>query len=91
MSEGKEYVDKGKILEVVPHKLLKFSYFSSQEGYADIPANYSIITYTLQKESEDNIKLIYRREHIPIEFVQKNQEKFLPSMLENIKKLAEEM
>jgi pimeloyl-ACP methyl ester carboxylesterase/uncharacterized protein YndB with AHSA1/START domain len=91
MSEGKEYVDKGKILEVVPHKLLKFSYFSSQEGYADIPANYSIITYTLQKESEDNIKLIYRREHIPIEFEQKNQEKFLPSMLENIKKLAEEM
>lgn len=91
MSEDKEYVDKGKILEVVPQKLLKFSYFSSQEGYADIPENYSTITYLLEKENDKSIKLTYRREHIPIEFEQKNQEKFLPSMLQNIKKLAEEM
>ncbi len=91
ISGGKEYVDKGKLIEVVPQKLLRFSYFSCQEGYADIPANYSIITYTLQKENEDNIKLIYRREHIPIVFEQQNQEKFLPGMLENIKKIAEEM
>jgi uncharacterized protein YndB with AHSA1/START domain len=91
MFGGKEYVDKGKILEVVPQKLLKFSYFSSQEGYADIPANYSTITYRLEKENDKSIKLTYRRENIPIEFEQKNQEKFLPGMLENIKKLAEEI
>lgn len=91
MSGDKEYVDKGKILEVVLQKLLKFSYFSSQEGYADISANYSTITYKLEKENDKSIKLTYCREHIPIEFEQINQEKFLPGMLENIKKLAEEM
>lgn len=89
VSEGKKYVDKGKILEVVPQKLLKYSYFSSQEGYADIPENYSTITYSLEKQNENNIKLTYCREHIPIEFERKNQERFLPGMLENIKKLAE--
>jgi len=91
MSGGKEYIDKGEIFEVVPQKLLRFSYFSSQEGYADITENYSIITYKLQKDIEGNIRLIYRREHIPIVFEQQNQEKFLPEMLENIKKIAEKM
>ena len=89
VSEGKKYVDKGEILEVVPQKLLKYSYFSSQEGYEDISENYSVITYRLEKEDENNIKLTYYRENIPIEFEQKNQERFLPGMLENIKKLSE--
>ena len=89
VSEGKKYVDKGKILEVVPQKLLKYSYFSSQEEYADIPENYSTITYSLEKQNENNIKLTYCRENIPIEFERKNQENFLPGMLDNIKKLAE--
>jgi len=89
--QGKKYVDNGEIFEVVPEQLLKFNYWSSQEGYADIPENYSVITYRLEKENEENIKLTYRREHIPIEFEQKNQERFLPGMLENIKRLAEKM
>jgi uncharacterized protein YndB with AHSA1/START domain len=89
VSEGKKYVDKGEILEVVPQKLLKYSYFSSQEGYEDISENYSVITYRLEKEDENNIKLTYYRENIPIEFEQENQEKFLPGILENIKKLSE--
>ena len=75
---------------MVPQQILKYSYFSSQEGYEDTPENYSVITYRLEKDNENNIKLIYCREHIPIEFEQKNQERFLPVMLENIKKLAEE-
>lgn len=59
-----------------PGKVLKFTYWSSQEGYADIAENYSIITYTLGKENDGRIKLTYRREKIPIEFERKNQERY---------------
>lgn len=90
VTHGQQWQDKGEILKAIPGKLLKFSYWSSQEGYEDIPQNYSIITYTLEKENGNAIKLTYRRENIPIEFELKNQEKYLPGMLENIKKLAEQ-
>lgn len=89
-SGGKIYRDKGEILDVVPNKLLKFSFWSSQEGYDDIAENYSDITYTLETGKNNTIKLSYLREKIPIEFEQKNQERYLPGMLENIKKIAEE-
>lgn len=88
--DSKSYVDKGQILEIIPEKLLKFSYWSSQEGYPEIPENYSVITYLLKKESEETIQLTYKRENIPTAFEQKNQAQFLPFMLENMKRLAEQ-
>jgi uncharacterized protein YndB with AHSA1/START domain len=87
---GTQYQDKGTVLEHEESKLLKFSYWSSQEGYADIPENYSIITYRLDGEDSKSVKLTYLREKIPIEFEQKNQERYLPVLLENIKRIAEE-
>ncbi len=86
---GTQFSDKGQILEVSPYDRLKFTYWSSQEGYGDISQNYSIITYTLEKESQGHQTLKYRREKIPLEFERKNQEKFLPGLLRHIKKLAE--
>lgn len=89
-SDGKHYEDKGQILEVIPEQLLKFSYWSSQEGYPDIPENYSVISYNLEKVNVRGMNLTYRREKIPTAFEQKNQEQFLPFMLENMKRLAEQ-
>jgi len=86
---GVQYQDKGRILEVIKGKLLKFTYWSSQEGYDDIPQNYSVITYTLETENPGCHTLKYCREKIPLEFERKNQEIFLPGMLEQIKTLAE--
>jgi uncharacterized protein YndB with AHSA1/START domain len=85
-----EYQDKGEILEIEPKKRLTYSYWSSQEGYPDIPENYLLVSYTIEKE-DARLRLTYRREKIPIEFEQKNQEKYLPGMLGNLKKLAEEV
>ena len=87
--DGKSYVDKGHILEIIAEQLLKFTYWSSQEGYSDIPENYSVITFLIKKDDKLAIWLTYRREKIPTAFEQKNQEQFLPFMLENIKTLAE--
>ena len=86
---GKIIKDKGQILEIKKGKLLKFSYWNSGEGYDDLPENYSIITYTIERENDHSLKLTHCREKIPIEFEQKNHERYLPGMLENMKRLAE--
>jgi uncharacterized protein YndB with AHSA1/START domain len=83
-------VDKGQILAIKKNELLQYTYFSSQEGYEEKPENHTVITWTLRKENDQYYKLTYLREKIPIEFEQKNQERFLPGMLEQIKKLAEQ-
>lgn len=45
--EGKPYEDKGTIIELVPRKLLKSTYWSPFSGKADVPENYSTVTYEL--------------------------------------------
>jgi uncharacterized protein YndB with AHSA1/START domain len=48
--EGKRYEDKGKIIELVPRKLLKSTYWSSMTGKPDIPENYQTVTYELSED-----------------------------------------
>ena len=45
--EGKTYEDKGKIVELVPNRLLKSTYWSSMGGKPDTPENYNTVTYAL--------------------------------------------
>ncbi|MEU8221852.1 SRPBCC domain-containing protein [Kribbella sp. NPDC048915] len=45
--EGKPYQDKGEILQVEPHRLLKLTHFSPLTGQPDVPENYHTLTYTL--------------------------------------------
>jgi uncharacterized protein YndB with AHSA1/START domain len=49
--EGKKYEDKGKILEVVPEKLLVSTYWSSMGGRPDTAENYSTVMYELSGNS----------------------------------------
>ncbi|HYM20187.1 MAG TPA: SRPBCC family protein [Candidatus Kapabacteria bacterium] len=46
--EGKEYVDGGEILEIVPEKILKSTYWSSMSGTEDKPENYLTVSYVLE-------------------------------------------
>jgi len=45
--EGKQYEDKGNIIDIVPEKLLHTTYFSGMSGKEDKSENYNIVTYTL--------------------------------------------
>lgn len=83
-------VDKGWILEIEEGRLLKFSFYSSQEGYGDLPENYSIITYTIHELNGNRHRLSYLRERIPLEFERMNQQRFMPGMMLQIKAIAEE-
>jgi uncharacterized protein YndB with AHSA1/START domain len=53
--EGKHYVDKGTILEVVPRKVLKSTYWSSMGGKPDLPENYNTVTYELTEAGGETV------------------------------------
>lgn len=47
--EGKEYADKGEILEVEPGRRLRVTHFSPLSGQPDVPENYHTLTYELEE------------------------------------------
>lgn len=50
--EGKQYEDKGTILEVQPERLLVSTYWSSMSKLPDLPENYKNVRYELSPEGE---------------------------------------
>ena len=54
--EGKEMVFvKGKILEIEPDKLLKYTVIDPFAAYPDIPENYLNVTYELTEQGSETI------------------------------------
>ena len=45
--EGKAYEDKGLILENVPNRVFKSTYWSGLSGLPDLPENYNTVSYEL--------------------------------------------
>jgi uncharacterized protein YndB with AHSA1/START domain len=87
--EGKTYTDKGTILEVVPEKLFKYSYWSSISGIEDTPENYGIITYELEAKG-DTTTLTITQENIPDEKMKAHSESNWNQVVADLKKLLEQ-
>ena len=49
--EGKPYEDKGTILEAVPGRILRSTYWSAASGLPDSPENYNTVTQTLEEKN----------------------------------------
>jgi uncharacterized protein YndB with AHSA1/START domain len=47
--EGKEYEDKGEIVEIEPQRRLKVTHFSPLSGAEDRPENYHTLLYELEE------------------------------------------
>jgi uncharacterized protein YndB with AHSA1/START domain len=62
--EGKEYKDKGTILEIVPNKKLVSTYWSGMSGKADVPENYQKVSYELE-EADGKTTLTITQENNP--------------------------
>lgn len=56
--KGKEYSDKGKILEIEKNKKIVHTHWSSLSGTEDIPENYFTITYELEERENDTVLCI---------------------------------
>jgi uncharacterized protein YndB with AHSA1/START domain len=50
--EGRQYEDRGQILEVQPMRRLKVTHFSPLSGQPDVPANYHTLTYDLEPRGD---------------------------------------
>ncbi len=48
---GRQYEDKGKVIQVIQNKLLKTTYWSSLSNRPNTPENYSNVTYSLLEEN----------------------------------------
>jgi uncharacterized protein YndB with AHSA1/START domain len=86
--EGKSYEDKGRILQLVPERLLKSTYWSSMGGLEDKPENYATVTYELEAKDNDT-QLSVSVDNIATEKERDHTEKNWGMVLETMKKLLE--
>ena len=86
--EGKPYEDKGTILAIEKNKFLKYNYWSSFSGTADVAENYAIVTYTLSP-GKKNTKLEITQDHCLSEASRDHSVKNWGSVLDGLKKLLE--
>lgn len=48
--QGKVFEQWGKVLEVLPQKLVKYSLFAPRPDLEDVPGNYFVMSYALSEE-----------------------------------------
>jgi len=88
--EGHTYKDKGNVLENIPNKTLKYNYWSGFSGLEDSPENYFIVSYVIDTLGEDVVKFTWHQSGFTTEEKRAHTESGLASMLDQIKKVAEE-
>lgn len=86
--EGKSYVDKGVIIDIVPEKLLHTTYFSGMSGKEDKPENYANVIYKVSPDDGHSIITI-SQDNIDTEEQLKHMEDNWGKVLEGMKKLLE--
>jgi uncharacterized protein YndB with AHSA1/START domain len=86
--EGKSYEDKGKILEIVPNKLLRTTYWSSLSTLPDKPESYTTITYKLS-ESDGQTTLTITQDNNPTKESADHSAKNWTTVLQTMKAIVE--
>lgn len=86
--EGKPYEDKGTILEIDPPKSMKYNYWSSFSGTADVPENYANVTYDLH-ESNGVTTLTVTQDSMASAEARDHSSKNWESILDGMRKLVE--
>lgn len=87
---GKQYKDKGNVIENKKNELLKYNYWSGFSGLEDRPENYSLVTYKIERLNDKTINFTWHQQGFSSEEGKCHAEEGLKTMLEQIKKLAEE-
>ena len=86
--EGKPYEDKGTILAIEPHKLLKYNYWSGFSGQKDIPENYQVITYEIN-EANGKTTFTLTQENSPSEEARDHSANNWNLVLNSLKEMVE--
>ncbi len=86
--EGKSYEDKGKILQVLPEKLLQHTYHSAMSGIEDKPENYFNVTYELE-ETDGETTVTVANSNLPDEKSVAHSESNWSQVLSKLKEVVE--
>ena len=86
--EGKQYEDKGNIIDIVPEKLLHTTYFSGMSGKEDKPENYANVIYELTPQNGSTVVTI-TQDNIDDEKGVEHMKKNWEMVLDGMKKLLE--
>ena len=86
---GKKYRDKGVIKEIIPEKILTYTYWSGFTGLEDKPENYSLITYTLEKIGGGKTRFTWKQKGFGDENGYKHSKDGMKGLLEQIKSISE--
>ena len=86
--KGKQYEDKGKVLQVEPRKRLVSTFWSSLAGLPDTPENYKTVDYELSPDG-DHTKLTITQDNNASQEEAKEAEQNWRMVLDGIKKLVE--
>jgi uncharacterized protein YndB with AHSA1/START domain len=87
--EGKHYKDKGRILDVEPGRLLRFTHFSPLSGQPDRPEHYHTVTIELS-DAGDATEVSLTQDNNPTEEARVHSEKNWGMMLATMKQYLEE-
>jgi len=87
--EGSHYKDKGVVLTHEPLKNLTYSYWSGFSGLEDREENYARVSYLLKSLGKNQTELTWHQAGFANEENQVHTQNGLPTLLEQIKNLAE--
>jgi uncharacterized protein YndB with AHSA1/START domain len=86
--ENHSYCDKGVILENIPNKTLRYSYWSSFSGLEDRPENYATVTYSLEQQ-DGQTRFTWTQRGYPNEERCEHSKSGMKDLLAQIKEIAE--
>jgi uncharacterized protein YndB with AHSA1/START domain len=86
--ENQKYRDKGTIIENIPLKKISYSYWSGFMGIPDIPENYGVQTYSLEKKGTQTLFTWTQKGFVNEERLE-HSKKGMPELLQKIKLIAE--
>lgn len=80
------FENKGTVLRYEPFQLLSYSHLSSMSGLADVPENYTILSFLL-----NGTELTISFSNFPTEAIQKHLEFYWRGTIYRIKLIAEQL
>ncbi|MFN8890632.1 MAG: SRPBCC family protein [Cyclobacteriaceae bacterium] len=86
--EGKEYIDKGTVLQIETGRLIAYNYWSSFSDKEDKPENYANITYQLEQEGNQT-KLTIQQDSIADQQALAHSEQNWKMVVNSMKELIE--
>jgi uncharacterized protein YndB with AHSA1/START domain len=86
--QGKQYEDKGQILDIAPQELLRYSHYSPLSSLADVPENYHTVTIRISGEN-DHTRVNLEQDHNSSEEEQEHSAKNWEMMLSSMKPYLE--